>query len=1114
MEVVISPRAKGRPPPLHQQERFQAKQEIAEQADHNGTFAPIHNRVSAHPGSFRGAPSQPELPRGPTPSTISSVPSGSDFLPRKSMGPSFVQHTAQDPSPYRQFVPPSYLPQFPLPFPPSAPIAHEPSRSRNTSVAPFPSSTLESQPYTPSSFRSLARPLPHPTLYSSPAPLPHSTFQPTPAASTSSSSPASNIIRQGSFESFAGPSFSNSSRIDEESFHRFRVRVEGGTGRKKFASILNRDDDDQEEWGGKNKVELNVKGAAKRGDGKAKESGREKEMDREKTETLSLEEDDEIVIVEPIAESKEERMVLEKQVREEESGLPLPLEEEGVGQAVAPVAASELVVEERTAVGPREGVVKPASVDGKGEESRPTKRRKVSVEPPRDPVPSASLANPVSTPSSKEPVSSADVEMAPPASMNEEVAVAPTAQEQDTNPRQVGLDLPPGWILQTSRCANVLTKRGANAGGSTKPARSIEDAVYRRPCRECKRRQTGFQCGFIGLRAFRQLPDGTIDPRQSYFRTAPDVVPDFPSGSDFNEPFTPAEANVLKSIAADKLALVMRKELEHASLPRARRLARDVSIVNNCDTCLHIMMCGSWICDNCAREVCFDCHSTMLAIEAKERGERDPPELEGLAKVTLDKLVQCHNKMVNHRTSDFTPLTRMDVEKLDRTVKGMEAWKEEHPIEKPKELPEGWLDQFSFQPREEENSLPYLVLPSDLLRSTAETVQTLDPVPPILNETHATDDPFDSLRPPPNSTLTHPPGFSTIDLFRSIWSRGEALVVDLPLSEISTIDWSPEYFIEHFRNEKVTIASNLPMRGDRVKTVGQFFRSFGRQDGFENSEKIKDWPPSTDFRKSFPDLWRDFMNMLPIGSVTRRDGVLNISTHTPHNANPPDLGPKGYFSEISDDTEGGQGSTKLHSDLSISLFLIPQASLTFVLAHSGSLSIASEDVADAVNVLLWASDGIELTKGFAVWDLFRAEDADKIREFLYELTAERLYRGDLERAKQKTDDPIHTQRYFLDQKLRKELWEKKGVKSWRIHQKPGQVVFIPAGCAHQVCNFADCIKVASDFVSVENVGRCWKVTDEFRQQTKEEKLWRSDVLGLKCQLLWAWESASRLDETA
>lgn len=29
-------------------------------------------------------------------------------------------------------------------------------------------------------------------------------------------------------------------------------------------------------------------------------------------------------------------------------------------------------------------------------------------------------------------------------------------------------------------------------------------------------------------------------------------------------------------------------------------------------------------------------------------------------------------------------------------------------------------------------------------------------------------------------------------------------------------------------------------------------------------------------------------------------------------------------------------------------------------------------------------------------------------------------------------------------------------------------------CAHQVCNFADCIKIASDFVSMENVGRCWQ----------------------------------------
>ena len=33
-------------------------------------------------------------------------------------------------------------------------------------------------------------------------------------------------------------------------------------------------------------------------------------------------------------------------------------------------------------------------------------------------------------------------------------------------------------------------------------------------------------------------------------------------------------------------------------------------------------------------------------------------------------------------------------------------------------------------------------------------------------------------------------------------------------------------------------------------------------------------------------------------------------------------------------------------------------------------------------------------------------------------------------------------------------------------------MFIPAGCAHQVCNLADCIKIALDFVSPREWWRC------------------------------------------
>jgi hypothetical protein len=52
----------------------------------------------------------------------------------------------------------------------------------------------------------------------------------------------------------------------------------------------------------------------------------------------------------------------------------------------------------------------------------------------------------------------------------------------------------------------------------------------------------------------------------------------------------------------------------------------------------------------------------------------------------------------------------------------------------------------------------------------------------------------------------------------------------------------------------------------------------------------KDWPPSTDFRTVFPELYEDFSNAVPIPNYVRRDGALNIASHFPSNAIAPDLG--------------------------------------------------------------------------------------------------------------------------------------------------------------------------------------------------------------------------------
>ena len=78
------------------------------------------------------------------------------------------------------------------------------------------------------------------------------------------------------------------------------------------------------------------------------------------------------------------------------------------------------------------------------------------------------------------------------------------------------------------------------------------------------------------------------------------------------------------------------------------------------------------------------------------------------------------------------------------------------------------------------------------------------------------------------------------------------------------------------------------------------------------------------------------------------------------------------------------------------------------------------DMADALNVMLHASSCEDGSEGYAVRDLFRAEDSDKIRSFL---------------------------------KKHLGFGPPPPPGSYRVYQRPGNGVFIPAGCVHQVCIF-------------------------------------------------------------
>jgi len=149
------------------------------------------------------------------------------------------------------------------------------------------------------------------------------------------------------------------------------------------------------------------------------------------------------------------------------------------------------------------------------------------------------------------------------------------------------------------------------------------------------------------------------------------------------------------------------------------------------------------------------------------------------------------------------------------------------------------------------------------------------------------------------------------------------------------------------------------------------------------------------------------------------------------------------------------------------------------------------DAADAINVLQH-SGGPPDAPG-AIWDLFRREDADELREFI------RFKFGQCYAI----SDPIHDQAFYLTDELLEELYISKSIRSFRVYQKVGEVVLVPAGCPHQVRNLHPCIKLAMDFVAPEGAAACLRLVSQFRALPRGHNR-GVDIIGSSTLLARSW----------
>ncbi|KAF8869472.1 hypothetical protein BD779DRAFT_1457360 [Infundibulicybe gibba] len=308
--------------------------------------------------------------------------------------------------------------------------------------------------------------------------------------------------------------------------------------------------------------------------------------------------------------------------------------------------------------------------------------------------------------------------------------------------------------------------------------------------------------------------------------------------------------------------------------------------------------------------------------------------------------------------------------------------------------------------------------------------------------------------------------------FQILWAKNLPLVFgDIWLKG----DWTPTGFTQTHGGKKIFVYDSR-YTSPKEMTVENFFLEFNKDESLRTwAIKTKDWPPSTGFREYFKSYFGAFMDGVPMPAYTRHDGWKNLAAHfpideAPHRTFKPDLGPKMYVA-TKDHTQAG--STRLHMD-----------------------------VTSAVNILVYDSKYGTPTndEGGATWHIFRPEDSGAICNYI---------RSKFPNAD--SPNPIHAQETYLDKGMIEELLSL-GVRPFRIHQRCGDAVFIPAGAAHQailliicqVSNLSSCIKIACDFLCLEGIPACSQVTNELRILARE------DILQLRAMLYYAWCSINRL----
>lgn len=171
------------------------------------------------------------------------------------------------------------------------------------------------------------------------------------------------------------------------------------------------------------------------------------------------------------------------------------------------------------------------------------------------------------------------------------------------------------------------------------------------------------------------------------------------------------------------------------------------------------------------------------------------------------------------------------------------------------------------------------------------------------------------------------------------------------------------------------------------------------------------------------------MDAVPMPSYTRDDGYRNLAAHYPE--------PTVKRPTFKPDLGTSHSAPRLHP---VTYKLGPKMYIaTKDVDECGSTPLHL-DATSAVNILVHEEPTDSTSEqGGAYWEVYAREDTPKLQQYLRESGCG--FSG----------DPIHSRSIYITRAMRDDL-KQLGVIPYEVYQRYGQAVFIPAGCAHQVCS--------------------------------------------------------------